>query len=157
MFRTLAKSIRKPVLWLMVPLAVLAGRPSVGCVCADGTVHTSCCKAGWPGLDASTAKSAACCDDAQPTGCPHCCQHGSPTTDESNGCSSAGCQCQALANDVKPAKITDWSAADSFSHAPAPAVSLPTLPQVDASTMRCVRGDELHPPDRVVLYLHLTI
>ena len=159
MFGYFAKSMRKPVLWLMLPLAVLAGRPSAGCVCGDGTFMTVCCKTNWLLAGVGAVESKSCCDKSVSATCPRCCNsaHELPT-DGNSGCSGGGgCQCHALANNVEPTKITDWSGDIAESHLHVPVEILSTwLPVVSRHSLN-VPAEALPPPDRVVLFLHLTI
>ncbi|MCI0361478.1 MAG: hypothetical protein L0211_23595 [Planctomycetaceae bacterium] len=163
MFRSLSKSIRKPVLWLMLPLAVLAGRPTAGCICVDGSVKTACCQSDWflASLRSNSAEGSDCCAGRDAPTCPHCCSpagNGSRTDNSTSGCSSlGGCRCSALANNVQPTKITDWSQTDGFTHAPASSVEIPVQAQVLTASFQNVPGDVPHPPDMVVLYQRLTI
>lgn len=167
MFRRFAKSMHKPVLWLMLPLAVLAGRPSAGCVCGDGTFMTVCCKSNWlfagvgavPNLGLGQAKEAKCCGQSPSATCPHCCNTAQGHRDSGSfGCSAAGgCQCQALANNVEPTKITDWSVDAAAAQLLVPAEILVAWPPVLSRHSLSARFEALPPPDRVVLFLHLTI
>ena len=170
MFHFLARSMRKPLIWLMLPLAVLAGRPTAGCLCGDGTVKTACAKTDWPliGLAGSESESSACCRDTssacccatEPSQCATCSlsQQGPQSNEGGTHCSAAsGCQCQALANNVKPAQITDWTVDTHDSRLHVPPAMLGVLPPVVIFRAANVPAECLPPPDRVVLFLHLTI
>jgi hypothetical protein len=162
MFHSLARSMQKPLIWLMLPLAVLAGRPTAGCLCGDGTVKTACARTDWPliKLGGSESESSACCRDTESSQCPTCCssQQGLPANDGGAHCSAAsGCRCHALANNVEPAKITKWTVDTDDSRLHVPAAVLGVLPPVVVFHAASVPAECLPPPDRVVLFLHLTI
>jgi len=42
LIRSFRGRFRAAVLWAMVPLAAVGGRPVIGCVCADGSYKTAC-------------------------------------------------------------------------------------------------------------------
>jgi hypothetical protein len=161
MLHSLARSMHKPVLWLMLPLAVLAGRPSAGCVCIDGSVKTACCRSAWlvAGLGCNLSEEGDCCT-VRDAPCPSCASRAAGEEHTDNGrsdCSPTGaCQCHALANNIEPAKVKQWSVADGFAHALASAV-LAAQPQVHAAGIESSPRDASHPPDLVVLYQRFTI
>jgi hypothetical protein len=166
MFHSLARSMQNPLIWLMLPLAVLAGRPTAGCFCGDGTVKTVCAKTGWPlvKLGGSELTSSACCRncrrDKESSQWPNCCppQPGLPANDGGAHCSTAnGWLCRALANNVEPAQITNWTIDTDDSRLHVPAAVLGVLPPAAAFHAASVPAESLPPPDRVVLFLHLTI
>ena len=74
---------RAAVLWAMMPLAILASRPTSGCICADGHYEPFCrgglhaANDSTPGHEHSNAASGACsCCDKCHAGKDHrsCCQ-----------------------------------------------------------------------------------
>jgi hypothetical protein len=154
--------MQKPLIWLMLPLAVLAGRPTAGCLCGDGTVKTVCAKTGWPlvKLGGSELASSVSCRDTESSQWPNCCppQPGPPANDGGAHCSTAnGWLCRALANNVEPAQITNWTVDTDDSRLHLPAAALDVLPPVVVLHAASVRAECLPPPDRVVLFQHLTI
>ncbi len=159
MFRRFAKSMRKPVVWLMLPLAVLAGWPSAGCVCGDGTFMTVCCKTSWllagigavPNVGLGRANHENCCGQSESTVCPSNCNavHGHSA--------SCGCQCQALANNVGLTKMTDRSVNTATAQILVRAEVLAELSPILSRHSLSAWSEGLTPPDRVVLFLHLTI
>jgi len=160
MFHSLTRSLRKPILWLMLPLAVLAGRPTAGCVCLDGTVKTTCCKSNWliGSLCDSHVASKHCCSHGGSGHCGDCCHAAQgDSAGGPNYSATGGCQCQTLANSAESAKITKWSANPGESHLLVPLAESFVLPLVVDYHAASVPAEVLPPPDRVVLFLHLTI
>jgi len=155
MFRFFTKSMHKPVLWLMLPLAVLAGRPTSGCLCGDGAVKASCAKTDWP-FSAVCLASTTCCCDGGPSHAPACC----PAQSSPNGvsrCSAGGCQCHALANHVNSVKLTKWTVEIEGLQFPVATAEVHVPAAELARHVTTIPAEVLPPPDRVVLFLHLTI
>lgn len=156
MNRRLLARLRKSVLWLMVPMVLLANRAAIGCVCADGTVLPVCCKSEpfLAGLCGEQGHD--CC--AKVAFCPHCKPHSSSKSltgpsDLKNG----DCGCRSLPNYVDTVK-TENLKAPSLSHGLA---VLATWPNSGPSMTRVrLSADRSQCPlmlDRVVVFLHLTI
>lgn len=96
-------SIRRGAAWAMIPLAVLAGRPSTGCLCADGR-HKEFCSGGTASGSGDAHKPQeqhACCCRAGMAACEssqhheHDCRGGGRGKGVSQG---GGCHCTPLFN-----------------------------------------------------------
>jgi hypothetical protein len=79
----LFRYLRPAVLWVMIPLTVVAGRPATGCTCADGH-YKPICFAQFHGNIGSGTHGAkkqpchkACCEGCHAgSGVPGCCKQG---------------------------------------------------------------------------------
>ena len=149
--------LSKPLIWLLLPVALLAGRPMVGCVCSDGTYKVSCEKLSGSFLWAnSTKQQASCCPNANTSSCPAC--HPS-SENRCDGVSSRNeCVCNGIENNLK---LT--SSKNLEQHQQVVSFACFAIPGSDCSPVRALHDLEgtfhgdLPPPDRVVLFLHLTI
>lgn len=112
-----------------------------------------------PLLGSGHADSESCCGETASTSGPRCCNtaQGQPVDGDSSCSASGGCQCHALANNVEPTKITDWSGDIAESQLHVRVEILSTWLPVVSGHSRNVPAEALPPPDRVVLFLHLTI
>ena len=148
---------RKLLIWLLLPVALLTGRPMVGCICSDGTYKVSCEKLIgsliWP-QSAGTHKGT-CCPTVDSPHCPACHQ---PAEESEAGASSENdCRCRGIENNLKLTSVTNLN--QERETLPA-AFDFPefyhSASQV-ANSLDCAIRNSLPPPDRVVLFLHLTI
>lgn len=147
--------LSKPLIWLFLPVALLAGRPMVGCTCSDGTYKVSCEKLLGSFLWANSTKSqqASCCPSEHTGSCAAC----HPSVE--NGCDGISarneCVCKGIANNLKLSSTTNLDQDQLVTFA------CFALPESDCSpALRDLEGmlrSDLPPPDRVVLFLHLTI
>jgi hypothetical protein len=160
-FPTMAKlklrRLYKPLIWLLLPVALLAGRPMVGCTCSDGTYKVTCEKLIGSFLWANSTKNqqASCCPSANTGSCPAC----HPSAE--NGCDGVSarneCVCKGIANNLKLTSSTNLEQHQVVSFA------CFAIPESDCSPARALYDlegmlrSDLPPPDRVVLFLHLTI
>lgn len=156
MYRHFLTRLRKPILWLMVPMVLLVSRPAAGCVCADGTVLLVCCKS-EPVLSRLCGRSGKeCCANASI--CPHCKRDASSQA-PAGTCElkTGGCGCHSLPNHVDAAKSNDF---DPQSHQLSAVVSavLPVAVPEQAGFRQSAAAVQCQPSiDRVVVFLHLTI
>lgn len=156
MYRRCLTRLRKPILWLMVPMVLLVGRPAAGCVCADGTVLPVCCRSQplLSGLCGPAGKE--CC--AKPSVCPHCKRESSAKLPDGRCEVQKGdCGCHSLSNYVDATKASDLNPQSlqfSVAFSPALLVAVPQSANVrpSAAAFEC-----LPTIDRVVVFLHLTI
>lgn len=156
MYRHFSTRLRKSILWLMVPMVLLVGRPAAGCVCADGTVLPVCCKS-EPMLSRVCSRLGKDCY-AKASICPHCkrdaASHGPEGSCELK---TGSCGCHSLPNHVDAAKCNDF---DPKSQQLSMAVStvLPVaVPEPDGFRQSAAAGQCQPAIDRVVVFLHLTI
>lgn len=90
--RVLRQAFATMVLWGMIPLTLLASRPFMGCVCADGHMQILC-----PQVFAEkTAKLPPCCRAAAERTC--CCSREATSSDKSGVKRGSGCRCRLVAN-----------------------------------------------------------
>lgn len=155
MYRRLLTHLRKPFLWLMVPMVLLVGRPAAGCVCADGTIKSVCCKS-EPILSAFECPSGkGCCEHS--FACSHCSQDSSRDSSEEICLKNATCGCHSLPNHIDAARVTDLRTEAWFFGL----ATLPPVVDVVRETSGGYRSSDLHADlpaiDRVVVFLHLTI
>lgn len=160
MFRSFISSVRRPIIWLMLPVALVAGRPAAGCVCPDGSVKTFCCQSDWlfPGLKSASRQPNNCCE-GQTSSCSNCCnsQHGSLAKNSAAHLIDHDCQCHSLPNNVLVPEISKWSEDMTSYDLAMPAYVLVLQYAVRAPGLKGDQAKFLPPPDRVVLFLHLVI
>ena len=148
---------RKLLIWLLLPVALLTGRPMVGCICSDGTYKVSCEKLIgsliWP-QSAGTHKGT-CCPSANSPHCPACHQ---PAEKSGTGASSQNdCRCRGIENNLKLTSLTDLDQEQDTPPAPFDTPGVYDSSSLVAHTLDSPFRNDLPPPDRVVLFLHLTI
>lgn len=159
MAKIIIHRLRKPLIWLLLPVALLTGRPMVGCVCSDGTYKVSCEKLVgnfvWP--QAIEKHESSCCPAANSDSCPAC---RSPSWENKNSnmvSAESQCVCRGIQNNLKLTSSTNLDLKRDITFAP---FSIPevgcTLSMV-ARELRSPLHSDLPPPNRVVLFLHLTI
>lgn len=156
MYRHFSIRLRKPILWLMVPMVLLVGRPTAGCVCADGTVLPVCCKS-EPVLSRLCGRSSKeCCANAST--CPHCKRDDSSQAPVGScELKTGGCGCHSLPNHVDAAKSNDF---DPRSHQFSADVSTfrPVVAPEQAGFRQSAAAVQCQPSiDRIVVFRHLTI
>ena len=100
--RTIRRRSRAVVMWAMVPLALLSGRPVSGCICADGHYEPFC--GGGPRL-ASDAASQQTAGDATGRGCS-CCDK-SRADDRNRSCCNAKTDCCRRSSSAHRADSSD--------------------------------------------------
>lgn len=149
--------LRKPLIWLLLPVALLTGRPMVGCICSDGTYKVSCEKliGSFQWWQATDNHGSSCCPTANSGNCPTC-QEPAENTSVSAAAQSQ-CQCRGIANNLTLPSLTElerdrdsalatFSISDDYS-------SVSLVAHELGSPLR----NDLPPPNIVVLFLHLTI
>src|SRR5262245_34611138 len=91
--------LRKPFIWLFLPVALLTGRPMIGCVCSDGSYKVSCEKLIGSLVWSEGKQQSSCCPGGKSGSCPAC--HKSAEK-ECNGLSaSSQCVCRGIENNLK--------------------------------------------------------
>jgi hypothetical protein len=128
-----------------------------GCVCSDGTYKVTCEKlAGnfvWP--QATEKQGASCCPATNSSSCPAC--HSSSEKNR-DGVSAAGrCVCRGIENNLRLTSSTDLGTVRQVSFAPFDIADVACAPSVIAFHQRSPLQSDLPPPNRVVLFVHLTI
>lgn len=156
MAKFIKQRLRKPLIWLLLPVALLTGRPMVGCVCSDGAYKVSCEKLVgnfvWP--QATEKQGTSCCPASNSSSCPSC----HPSSEENNHGVSAEsrCVCRGIQNHLKLTSSTNLDRERHISFAPLN-VDVDCAPSLVALELRSPLHSDLPPPNRVVLFLHLTI
>lgn len=146
--------LRKPLIWLLLPVALLTGRPMVGCVCSDGSYKVSCEKLIGSLVWSQGKKQSPCCP-ADSGSCPAC--HKEAGQDCDGVSSNSQCVCRGIENNLKLTSSVNVDQDDDSSFVEF------TIPENASpqSSLSCVLENvhrtDLPPPDRVVLFSHLTI
>ena len=148
--------LRKPLIWLLLPVALLTGRPMIGCVCSDGTYKVSCEKLigslVWSQATGNHGES--CCPTANSAHCPACHK---PAHTGDGASAQSQCRCRGIENNLKLTSPTNLDQErDSAFVAFTISEVFCSSPLVSHDLGSPLRND-LPPPDRVVLFLHLTI
>lgn len=152
--------LRKPLIWMLLPVALLTGRPMVGCICSDGTYKVSCEKlvgsCRW--LQAMSQNGRSCCSTpnvANTQKCPTC-QEPANNSSEAAGAPSQ-CHCRGMENNLtlRSSRELERNRESAFA-----VVSVSEIHSGAAAIPHDLRSplrNDLPPPDRIVLFLHLTI
>jgi hypothetical protein len=149
--------LRKPLIWLLLPVAFLAGRPMVGCICSDGTYKVSCENLVGSLLWSQTASrhQGPCCPMEISAKCPACQDRSGNTCDGASAQSQ--CHCRGIENNLK---VTSPTKLDRERDNVVIAFNISDVrcsgPLVSHDLGSPWRND-LPPPNRVVLFFHLTI
>lgn len=112
---TVTRGIRVGLVAALIPVTLFSGRPTAGCVCADGHIklvcpnHGGCCGASH-NVGGQTAGFHSCCchsTDAQHDGShSSCCQHRQcPNSPAAQSSDKAGCRGLSLDPTVVTAKV----------------------------------------------------
>jgi hypothetical protein len=147
--------LRKPLIWFLLPVALLTGRPMVGCVCSDGSYKVSCEKLigslVWP----QGKPQLSCCPGAQTGSCPACHKAGGQDCDGVS--SNRQCVCRGIENNLKLTSSVDVDQDDhsTFVEFTNPEIAFPQSSL--SSVLENLHRTDLPPLDRVVLFSHLTI
>ncbi len=156
MVKITIQRLRKPLIWLLLPVALLTGRPMIGCVCSDGTYKVSCEKlvGSLVWLQSTVKHGEACCPTANSGQCPGC----HKPADTGDGASAPSrCRCRGIENNLKLVSLTelerDRDSALAAFNIPENYSSASLVAHELGSPLR----NDLPPPNRVVLFLHLTI
>jgi hypothetical protein len=129
----------------------------VGCVCSDGTYKVSCEKLVgnflWP--HAVKNQGASCCPAANSGSCPAC----HPSTQKKNAETSAQspCVCRGIENNLKLTSPAKLDRERQMAFVPCDIAKAGCSLSLIVSESRSPLQSDLPPPNRVVLYLHLTI
>jgi hypothetical protein len=157
MTKIIVQRLRKPLIWLLLPVALLAGRPMVGCVCSDGTYKVSCEKLVgnfvWP--QAAEKHETSCCPATSSGSCPAC--HTSAEKNSDGVSAESRCVCRGIQNNLKLTSPTDLDRERQITFAPFDVIDVDCPPLLAALELRSPLQSDLPPPNRVVLFLHLTI
>lgn len=156
MVKNAIQRLRKPLIWLLLPVALLTGRPMIGCVCSDGTYKVSCEKLVgsliWSQATVNHGES--CCPAADSGQCPGCHK---PAHTGDGASAQNPCRCRGIENSLMltSPKDLDQERDSSFVafHIAEVCCSSPLVSHDLGSPLR----NDLPPPNRVVLFLHLTI
>ncbi|HZL88456.1 MAG TPA: hypothetical protein VFB96_08810 [Pirellulaceae bacterium] len=150
--RRFSRSLASVVIWVMVPLAALAGRPSTACVCADGRIQ-SLCPLIWP-----IAASGKSCCLAHVAGNSCCDEHGRQAGDSSVHNRPGNCCRSVLAASALEVRRTDGGASAASAHGATMAAPVSQL-EVDAAAHCKAVGTLVGPlaADLPVLLSRLTI
>ena len=157
MAKIIVQRLGKPLIWLLLPVALLTGRPMVGCICSDGTYKVSCEKLVgnfvWP--QATEQHGMSCCPVASSGSCPAC--H-APSEKYGDGVSANDkCVCRGIQNNLKLTSSTNLDRERHIAFAPFNIAEVDCSLSLVALELRSPLQSDLPPPDRVVLFLHLTI
>ncbi|HZZ72576.1 MAG TPA: hypothetical protein VFE24_10000 [Pirellulales bacterium] len=167
--RTLKQYVQIGLVWALLPLTLLAGRPYAGCVCADGQFKVFCsghCTAtgGSAAMDPSRHAGCCgkCCAEVAVNDCLKSERRGSPVKASSNGATAPGisqgkCACRWVAQDpsIVPAGVAapvGCCCSGLFVPASRPADRLPANGMVLANSL-----DTGPPPDLVLILGRLII
>src|SRR3954462_7780256 len=157
MAKIILQRLRKPMIWLFLPVALLTGRPMVGCVCSDGTYKVSCEKlAGnflWP--PATEKQGSSCCPAVHAGSCPAC--HPSSEKDSVGVSADRHCVCRGIQNNLKLTSPTKLEREQDITFAPFHFAEVECSLQLVALELRSPLQSDLPPPNRIVMFSHLTI
>lgn len=157
MAKIIIQRLRKPLVWLLLPVALLTGRPMVGCVCSDGTYKVSCEKLVgnfvWP--QATEKHGTSCCPATSSDSCPAC--HPSSEKNSDGISANSRCVCRGIQNNLKLTSSTNLDRERDIKFAPFNVAEVGCSLSLVAREVRSPLHSDLPPPNRVVLFLHLTI
>lgn len=157
MVKTIILRLRKPLVWLLLPVALLTGRPMVGCVCSDGTYKVSCENLVGNFVWAQTAEKQriSCCAAVSSNRCPAC--HSSSEKNNGGISAESRCICRGIDNNLRLTSSTNLDRERHSSFAPFNTAEDEGSLSAVTLELRSPLQSDLPPPDRVVLFLHLTI
>lgn len=161
MTKATIQRLRKPLILLLLPVALLTSRPMVGCICSDGTYKVSCEKlvGSFLWLQATKDQGLSCCSTTNFHKCPAC---NNPAESETPGTcdiasSESRCECRGIENNLKLTSLPDLKQNRDRHFVEFCSANCQTGVRAVVQEFGSPLRNDLPPINRVVLFLHLTI